>query len=93
MARVTLTRKCPKCSEWTEGNEPVCLKCGHDFKQAHQVEIQKRLNTDDLHIPVWRIKPQDGVWLRILKRPVQVIQLMLYAVISFLVYLSTAFAH
>lgn len=86
-------KRCAQCGKWTDGSLEYCAFCGYEHDREYKKEVKKRRDRGDLRIPILRINPSDPTWLKVLKRPVQVVQLVLYAIIAFLVYLSTAFAH
>lgn len=86
-------KRCKNCNHWFNGIEKTCPKCGEEHNKKYRQEIENRKLNGDLTVPVWKIHDNDPLWLIVIKKPVQVIQLMLYAIIAFLVYLSTAFAH
>lgn len=89
----THLKRCKECNRWTDGSEKICVYCGHDHNKIHREEVKKRKENGDLTVPVLRVNESDPLWLKIAKRPVQLVQLILYGIIAFLVYLSTAFAH
>jgi hypothetical protein len=89
----THLKRCKECNRWTDGTEKICAYCGHDHNRVYREEIQKRKLNGDLSVPLLKINETDPLWLKIIKKPIQVIQLVLYGCIAFLVYLSTAFAH
>jgi len=86
-------KRCPECDEWTDAKLDNCTHCGFPIHEARRSEIKKRRQVDDIHIPIWRINKDDPFWLKIFKRPVQLVQLALYLIVAFFIYLATAFAH
>ncbi|MEZ4722820.1 MAG: hypothetical protein R2813_13185 [Flavobacteriales bacterium] len=86
-------KRCSHCGQWAEGKPKVCPSCGNEFDKSYKKEIEERRKADDIHIPLWRIKPEDPIWLKIAKRPIQLVQLLFYSIVAFFIYLSTAFAH
>lgn len=86
-------KRCPSCGQWTDGHQSLCTHCGYDHKEEQRTAFKRRREVDDLHIPIWRSEPSDPWWLTIAKRPVQLVQLVLYGIVAFLIYLGTAFAH
>lgn len=93
MAEKLHLKRCSSCNQWTDGDLKACEHCGHEHNKAYKEALHKRRQAEDIHIPVWRTKPEDPVWLKVVKRPVQAVQLALYGIVAFLIYLSTAFAH
>ncbi len=89
----THLKRCKECNQWTDGTSAICECCGHDHNKVYREEVAKRKLNGDLTVPVLKIKESDPLWLKIVKKPIQVFQLILYAIIGFLIYLSTAFAH
>lgn len=86
-------KRCKACGKWTDGTLSFCTFCGYEHDREYKKEVQKRKDAEESRIPILRIHDSDPTWLKILKRPIQMVQLVLYAIIAFLVYLSTAFAH
>lgn len=86
-------KRCPKCENWSDVKTELCPKCGFELLKQKRAEIDKRMKTDDIRIPIWRTTKDDSFWLLLIKRPVQFVQLILYSIVGFLVYLSTSFAH
>ena len=86
-------RGCPKCQSWMDAEIETCPTCGFELLKERRAEIKKRQEVDDLHIPIWRINISDPLWLKIVKRPIQIVQLLLYAIVGFFIYLSTSLAH
>ena len=86
-------KRCANCGKWTDGSLNNCTFCGFEHDQRYKQEVRKREERGDPRVPIIQVNENDPLWLKIIKRPVQLIQLILYAIIAFLVYLSTAFAH
>lgn len=86
-------KRCKHCTEWTDGSLDACTHCGHELDKEYKAEVQKRLELGDPRMPVIRVREGDPLWLKALKRPVQLVQLVLYGIIALLVYLTTVFAH
>jgi len=86
-------RRCKECGHWHEASLKHCPECGAEQNKEVRAEVKKRLQVEDISVPVWRISPDDPLLMKIVKKPVQILQLILWAIIGFLVYLSTAFAH
>ena len=86
-------KRCPSCDSWTNSKLDSCESCGFEIHAERRKEIAKRRKAEDLHVPIWRIKPNDPVWLKIIKRPIQIVQLLLYTIVGFFIYLSTSLAH
>ncbi|MDP4662388.1 MAG: hypothetical protein NWS74_01890 [Salibacteraceae bacterium] len=89
----THLKRCKECNRWTDGKSAICAYCGHDHDKVYREEVEKRKLNGDVSVPVLKINESDALWLKIVKKPIQVFQLILYALIGFLIYLSTAFAH
>ncbi len=89
----THLKRCTYCEQWTDGAKEYCEHCGHEHDKQHKEEVKKRTERGDPRLPIIQVQSHDPIWLKILKRPVQVAQLILYAFIAFLVYLTTVFAH
>ena len=86
-------KKCQACGIYTDAKIENCAHCGHLIHETRRKELKKRGAVEDIHIPIWRINKEDPIWLQILKRPIQLVQLMLYGIVAFFIYLATAFAH
>lgn len=93
MAKKLHLKRCKSCNQWTDGGKPNCEHCGSELNKVEKEEIRKRKQIDDIHVPVWRTNADDPTWLKVLKVPVQMVQLVLYGIVAFLIYLSTVFAH
>jgi len=86
-------KRCKNCREWTNGKLDHCTFCGAELDAEYKKEIQKRIDLGDPKVPLLQVHDHDPVWLKLVKRPIQVAQLIFYAIIAFLVYLTTTFAH
>lgn len=86
-------KKCKQCGEWTDGNRNTCSFCGTELDSQYKKEIQRRIDLGDPTVPLIQVNDDDPLWMKIAKRPIQVAQLIFYAVLAFLVYLTTIFAH
>jgi len=86
-------KRCPSCDQWTNSKLEQCESCGFEIHAARRAEVNKRREVDDIHIPIWRIKETDPTWLKAVKRPIQIVQLLLYTIVGFFIYLSTSLAH
>jgi len=86
-------KRCKQCNKWTDGDLAFCSYCGFEHNLEANKEKEERKKKGDIDVPILRIHDTDPTWLKVVKRPFQVIQLVLYAIIGFLIYLSTAFAH
>lgn len=86
-------KRCKSCSKWTDGASEFCLYCGFEHDKVANEERQARAEKGDHRVPIIQVYPNDKTWVKILKRPVQLVQLILYGIIAFLVYLTTVFAH
>jgi primosomal protein N' len=86
-------KRCHYCGNWTDGALEHCSYCGHEHDRAYKEEIKKRMERGDPRIPIIKVNKDDALWVKIIKRPVQVFQLIVYAIVAFLVYLTTVFAH
>lgn len=79
--------KCLNCNEWTSGKKKHCESCGSLTKQPEE-KNSKRLE-DPLKLQFIKINKDDGSLVILGKRIVQFGQLILYAIISFLVWISS----
>ncbi|MEQ9186890.1 MAG: hypothetical protein RLP15_04090 [Cryomorphaceae bacterium] len=86
-------KRCAQCENWTDGSLTHCTFCGHEHDQQYKAEIKKREDQGDPRVPIIQVRNEDPLWLKVFKRPVQIVQLILYAIVAFLVYLTTVFAH
>lgn len=86
-------KRCSSCGKWTDGAMHQCLFCGEEHDKQYKEERRIRSEKGDHRVPILMIHPEDKLWLKIVKRPIQLVQLVLYAIIAFLVYLTTVFAH
>lgn len=86
-------KRCPDCNEWFDASLDICNHCGFEHRKKIKKELQKRRDLSDFSVPIWQVHPNDPIWLQIVKRPIQVVQLILYAIVAFFIYLSTACAH
>lgn len=67
--------------------------CGFEHDKKAEEERRLRAEKGDHRVPIIAVNPDDSAWIKILKRPIQLVQLVLYAIVAFLVYLTTVFAH
>ena len=93
MSDSTHLKRCAYCEKWTVGAQEFCTYCGHEHDKQYKEEIKKRIERGDPRVPIIKVNDEDPFWVKIWKRPVQVVQLVLYAIVAFLVYLTTVFAH
>ena len=86
-------KRCKNCGKWTDGKLDHCNHCDHELDVEYKKEVQKRMDLGDPKLPIIQVRDHDPFWLKIAKRPIQEAQLILYAIMAFLVYLTTTFAH
>ena len=86
-------KRCKNCNNWTDGKLDNCSFCGAELDAEYKKEIQKRNDLGDPKVPLIQIHEHDPFWVKIAKRPIQVAQLIFCAIIAFLIYLTTTFAH
>ena len=86
-------RKCEHCGEWNDVQLETCKSCGEAFDKVFRAHMAKLKKKKIFDIPLIEIKETDAPPIKILKKVVQFHQLIFYAIIGFLVYLSTSLAH
>lgn len=86
-------KRCEHCNAWTDGNKTHCEHCRGELNEVYKREVKAREDQGDPRLPIIQIKANDPTWVKIAKRPIQLVQLVAYAIIAFLVYLTTIFAH
>jgi len=82
--------KCEHCGEWVPVRYETCDHCGKVLraKEKHEALQRKRL-FDPLKPRFIEIRETDPAPLKLIKRMVQFGQLIFYAIISFLVWVTT----
>lgn len=86
-------KRCADCNQWTDGSLDKCSHCGAQLDKKYKEEIKRREEMGDPRLPIIQIDKSDPIWIKVIKRPIQLVQIVVYAIIAFLVYLTTVFAH
>jgi primosomal protein N' len=86
-------RKCEHCGHWNDVELEKCESCGEEFNRVFKEDMEKLRKKKPFDIPVITIHPDDSPPFKFFKKIVQFHQLIFYAIIGFLVYLSTSLSH
>jgi hypothetical protein len=82
--------KCEHCNNWVSKKEKTCSFCHKNIREIDQKKDLERSNKPDpFKLRLIQINNSDNLLIQFLKRIVQFGQLIFYAVISFLIWITT----
>jgi len=82
--------KCEHCSEWVSGKYEICENCGKTLRAKEKSEAMKASRVrDPLKPQLIEIYETDAPLIRVGKNIIRVGQIVLYAIIGFLVWITT----
>ncbi|MGD1843866.1 MAG: hypothetical protein ACFB10_00555 [Salibacteraceae bacterium] len=85
--------KCEHCGLWTHGDRQTCNYCGEVTDERYKQEVSKRNKINPFEFRFVKIYAIDPWWLKSGKSFLYIAQLIFFAVVSVIVYLSSIFVH
>ena len=85
--------KCENCYQWTDKNRKYCLYCGHEHHKKIKEEkeiLSKPLNAG---FPFIKIKKKDSILVKSGKAVALFFQVIVYGIISLIMYLASSVVH
>ena len=80
--------KCDHCHQWTDGHKAFCSHCGEMLTEIQlEYERQKRTEDADLRHLLININPDDPIIIRFFKRIIRTVQIIFFALLSFMMWL------
>lgn len=82
--------KCSHCNNWVSGNVDHCSSCGKPFYEKHKNEIEERKKVElkPLDLPIIKILASDPIPLKVIKYIIRFHQIIIYSIISYIVWAS-----
>lgn len=82
--------KCEHCGEWVDAKSEQCSYCGKTLREEEKkaASSSKRLK-DSLEPQLITIYDDDNVFIKFFKRIIQLGQMTFYAIITFLVWVTS----
>ena len=81
---------CPKCKKWNKTQYLYCIKCGEElFKKERLQNESLKSKPDPFKIPLIKISSDDGYIVVFGKKIIQIIQLIFFGLISFLIWIGS----
>lgn len=82
--------KCEHCDFWVDSKTDICPNCKNNIRGEERKKNLERSNKPDPFKPRFiKINNYDNILIQFLKRIVQFGQLIFYAVVSFLIWVTT----
>jgi RNA polymerase subunit RPABC4/transcription elongation factor Spt4 len=82
--------KCEHCGSWVDANKETCEVCGKVLRAKDKSETLKRSKVPDpLKPQLIKIHDSDSAVMKFFKKLVQVGQLVFYAIVSFLIWVTS----
>ena len=83
-------KACPKCKTWNKTQYKYCIECSEElFKKERLQEEALNSKTDPFKFPFIKISSEDGYIVVFGKKIIQIIQLVFFSIISFLIWIGS----
>lgn len=85
--------KCENCHQWTDNDRKYCLYCGHEHHKKIRQEKEVLKKPLDTGFPFIKIKKGDAFYLKAGKAVILFFQVILYGIISLIMYIASSVVH
>lgn len=85
--------KCSNCQQWTDNDKKYCLYCGHEHHKQRKIERELLKKPLETGFPFIKIQRQDPFLIKTGKSIVLFFQIIVYGIISLIMYLASSVVH
>ncbi|GCD76809.1 hypothetical protein JCM31826_02910 [Thermaurantimonas aggregans] len=85
--------KCSNCKQWTDNDKKHCLFCGFEHHKQQKIEREHLKKPLDAGFPFIKIQQTDPIFIKAGKGVVLFFQIIVYGIVSLIMYLASSVVH
>lgn len=85
--------KCENCQQWTDNERKYCLYCGHEHHKQRRQEKEILRKPLDSGFPFIKIKKDEALPVKVGKAVILFFQVVVYGIVSLIMYLASSVVH